>query len=587
MTQWIVSSSALIIVVAALRYLLRGKISLRLQYAMWALVLIRLLVPGTLGHSGVSVMNAAERMPQVRTAQSVSGYDRLDYTADGGVQGYRYGSSEPEQVAAGKTEEEYAAMNTALTAREILTRVWIAGSAVTLAVFFASNMRLGRELRLGRRELDAEGPLPVYVSESVRTPCLFGLFHPAIYVTPPSAENETELRHVLIHEVTHFRHGDNIWSVLRCLCVSVHWFNPLVWWAAELSRRDAELCCDECAVRTLGESQREAYGETIIKCACPRSRGEFLRTATTMISGGRSLRERIILLAEKPTTKTYAAVFIAAVMILASGCAFTGAAEKPSAPVSSADTAPQSAELTAEIASEELLSDKSASSCPYDNLKFSGREVNQQKFDRSYVTADEELIDDVWALVKPDAAKKTAKPETTEIGIDMYFYNADKMEFYTLFPTDYLKDNPTGNGYRLEDGTYGKVSAMLTEYTKKNYSFTIDRDFISIDTASPEKLTFMLGGVSDPIAVSPAAVGDFTADWNLKQITPEDGELGGEHAYIQNVYTKDGFGPVELEIYYDLKLLVVNCDGKSGFFSMDGAAAAGARSECDYVLSLK
>ena len=34
MTQWIVSSSALIIVVAALRYLLRGKISLRLQYAM-------------------------------------------------------------------------------------------------------------------------------------------------------------------------------------------------------------------------------------------------------------------------------------------------------------------------------------------------------------------------------------------------------------------------------------------------------------------------------------------------------------------------------------------------------------------------
>ena len=63
-------------------------------------------------------------------------------------------------------------------------------------------MRLGRELRRGRRELDAEGTLPVYVSESVRTPCLFGLFHPAIYVTPPSAENETELRHV--------RHGDGL-----------------------------------------------------------------------------------------------------------------------------------------------------------------------------------------------------------------------------------------------------------------------------------------------------------------------------------------------------------------------------------------
>lgn len=56
--QWIVSSSVLILVVIALRYVLRGKLSLRMQYALWLLVLVRLLVPVSFGASDLSVMNA-------------------------------------------------------------------------------------------------------------------------------------------------------------------------------------------------------------------------------------------------------------------------------------------------------------------------------------------------------------------------------------------------------------------------------------------------------------------------------------------------------------------------------------------------
>ena len=44
MLEWVVSGSVLIAVVIALHFALRGKISLRLQYGMWALVLVRLLL---------------------------------------------------------------------------------------------------------------------------------------------------------------------------------------------------------------------------------------------------------------------------------------------------------------------------------------------------------------------------------------------------------------------------------------------------------------------------------------------------------------------------------------------------------------
>ena len=70
MTEWIVSSSVLVVIVAALRYLLRGKLSLRLRYALWALVLVRLLVPISFGSSEVSVLNALDT-PAPAIGQSV------------------------------------------------------------------------------------------------------------------------------------------------------------------------------------------------------------------------------------------------------------------------------------------------------------------------------------------------------------------------------------------------------------------------------------------------------------------------------------------------------------------------------------
>lgn len=56
--EWVITSSVLILTVIALRYILRGKISLRLQYSLWLLVLLRLLVPINFAESSVSVMNA-------------------------------------------------------------------------------------------------------------------------------------------------------------------------------------------------------------------------------------------------------------------------------------------------------------------------------------------------------------------------------------------------------------------------------------------------------------------------------------------------------------------------------------------------
>ena len=330
MMQWIVSSSVLILVVIALRYVLRGKLSLRMQYALWLLVLVRLLVPVSFGASDLSVMNAVpERAPTVQQGiyrQDIVG-ERNDAPANAGTVGVP-AQSMNEAAPPDLVQNVTTATVTAPTVEKtdwarIAKTVWLAGAAALGLVFLAVNLRFGKKLRRSRERVEeTDACLPVYESGETDTPCLFGVAKPSIYVTPDTRTEAETLRYALAHEQTHYRHGDNLWAVLRGVCLALHWYNPLVWWAAELSRRDAELACDEATIRRIGESERAAYGRTLIRMTCEK-RPALLVTATMMTDSGKGLKERISLLVKKPKTAAYTAVAVLLIAGLSVACTFT------------------------------------------------------------------------------------------------------------------------------------------------------------------------------------------------------------------------------------------------------------------------
>ena len=334
MTDWIVTSSVLIVVVTALRYLLRGRISLRLQYALWAIVLIRLLLPVQLGQTAFSALNAVNETQEMQLTMSHPMF-YIGETPDLAIPEVEPSptltTEELEQLRQQlelEYYEEMAQYAIPVSLSTVLQAVWLTGMAVTAAWFLFANLRFAAALRRSRRLTGQQcGSLPVYVSPLVETPCLFGLFRPAVYVTEGVLQDEAALRHVLSHEQTHYRHGDHVWSVLRGVCLALHWYNPLVWLSAALSRRDAELACDEDTLNRLGEEQRTSYGETLIALTCGRKKGELLLTATTMTGSKKSLRERITLIAKRPKMALYALATAVLVVAVAAGCTFTGGRE--------------------------------------------------------------------------------------------------------------------------------------------------------------------------------------------------------------------------------------------------------------------
>lgn len=334
MGSWIISSSVLIIVIILLRYIFKGKISLRVQYGLWLVVAVRLLLPFNIGTSSFSVQNLTEKamtQPQIKTAIEfseqmvpITSYESAYKEV---VERYEEEGRFVEGVGVEEMEYEAYTLMEEVSIAEIIQKaaflIWLIGIAVVGATFFISNIIFAKRVKNTRKCLQVpDVNLPVYMSDLVETPCLFGIFKPAIYVTEAVAEDATLLRHSLLHEYTHYAHGDLCWSVIRCICLSMHWYNPLVWKAAVLSKQDAELACDEDTIRKLGEDERTNYGKTLIQLTCERRQNLFV-AGTTMASEKKSIKERIILIARKPKIKVYALVLVVAAILVSIGCTFT------------------------------------------------------------------------------------------------------------------------------------------------------------------------------------------------------------------------------------------------------------------------
>ena len=167
MTQWIVSSSVLILVIIALRFFLRRRVKPLLQYGIWALVLVRLLLPFQLGSTPISIENAVEKAPLVQEMSYAQQVTHFDYHPDGSATGYYTFSpvldhdsgTHNEPVPELFTHAEADRITNLRTAKQYLTSLWVGGMIAMGAVFLISNGVFALRLKNSRKRSMAVGLL--------------------------------------------------------------------------------------------------------------------------------------------------------------------------------------------------------------------------------------------------------------------------------------------------------------------------------------------------------------------------------------------------------------------------------------------
>ena len=343
--------------VVFVQWSLRGRLSARWRYALWALVLVRLLVP-TLPPSRASLYNLAELFRTDPITQQTAPRVMADTfstpvpAARAVVPEIAEPASPVAPVSAGVIEiKQQPAAAAALpsprwTPTSVAFLVWAAvaamlGLRLVLFAFRAARAirRFDRvtcgavlhllgccaaEMGLGRRRIPQ-----LLSSPDIAAPALMGFFRPRILLPRHVLDGFSceELRLILLHELVHLRRRDIPVNWLLAALQVAHWFNPVLSWAFARVRADRELACDElvlAASQRAGGDQRHAYGQTVIRLLEVLSRGTVLPGMVGILEGTHLLMKRRISMIANFNSRRRGTVWAALAVLLLAAVALTG-----------------------------------------------------------------------------------------------------------------------------------------------------------------------------------------------------------------------------------------------------------------------
>jgi len=218
------------------------------SYALWSVALIRLICPFTL-ESIISIIPVNVKSVSADMLYSTNPKINIGIGAiDNAVNAY-LPSGTP-----------YASVNPMQAWIFIGETIWIVGIAAIIIYSLISLIGLRKRLKNAANESGN-----IYISESIDTPLVLGVFRPRIYL--PAAIRSEEREYILIHEKTHIKRFDHIVKILSFLVLCMHWFNPLVWAAFFLSGKDMEMSCDERVIKSLGDGVKRDYSYSLLSLA--------------------------------------------------------------------------------------------------------------------------------------------------------------------------------------------------------------------------------------------------------------------------------------------------------------------------------
>jgi len=243
-----------------------------LAYALWALPLLRLVLP-----------------PLVLPAKPAS--DVIVVTA---------AALAPAQPVA----VEVPAWSAVLAYAPLFETAWLAGAVIFLLWRIYSYLTMRRKLLCGSVAVARQGKVRLIESPGTPAPVAFGVFDKVValplgFMTQPNPARDLAIAHELQHHAGH----DLAVNFAMQPLLALHWFNPLAWMGWRALRRDQEAACDARVLAGRDAATRATYARLITSFA----KGPRLALAAPMacpVLGEKSIIHRLRSLTMTEPTKS-------------------------------------------------------------------------------------------------------------------------------------------------------------------------------------------------------------------------------------------------------------------------------------------
>lgn len=161
------------------------------------------------------------------------------------------------------------------------------------------------------------------------SPFVTGLRRPVIVI--PNSIQSHELRPILLHELTHLKHRDLLYSLLIQLVKTLHFFNPLSYVFSKEIKKLMELACDEKVSQTLTFDEKKAYSTSILSMM--KAHNTTSQMALCLSENATNIKERLDIIMKKTyytkATKIFSIILLLIVFFTSTAFATTINTQNP------------------------------------------------------------------------------------------------------------------------------------------------------------------------------------------------------------------------------------------------------------------
>lgn len=245
------------LIVMAVRFVLKKvQFPKIFSYALWAVVLFRLVCPFSFESTLSLIPGKTDGIPHdiiyLRNPAVRTGIAIVDNTVNHSVKTFL------------PPVDPAASVNPMGIIMEVAAAIWLFGIALLLCYGAVSFFRL--KYRLSTSILVKDN---IFETDRIQTPFVMGFVKPKIYI--PTGLSEKELDYILKHELTHIKRYDHIIRPVVFLATVIHWFNPLMWFSYFLMITDMEMSCDESVMKQSSEDIRANYSNSLLSLSVKQS----------------------------------------------------------------------------------------------------------------------------------------------------------------------------------------------------------------------------------------------------------------------------------------------------------------------------
>ena len=272
-------SAAITAGILLFRVIFKNRISSKLQYLMWWLLILRLLMPVT-PDIGLHFNLQDMLLKQAHQAELPTPAPVLD-VAPASVPNTQpsYESVTPAvQPDTDVAPSQHVNPTKSTDWYSIVFVVWLLGAIGFLGWLIFVKLRYYESLQHlmagGPREVYelydrcckelGVKPLPLWIVNKSMSPGIAFFGEPVLLVPLSLCNDESRLRFALLHELTHKKRGDHYMTLLLNILRAVYWFDPVVHFAFSELRADMESACDSDVLAYIGHEKKRGYLTVIL-----------------------------------------------------------------------------------------------------------------------------------------------------------------------------------------------------------------------------------------------------------------------------------------------------------------------------------